>query len=126
MPAPQFPYVRQAVAIDERRAKFPYVALRSSLEYGDRGNSQEVWFPGVHSDVGGGYPEERSGLSKLALRWMMGEALIQGLLLDRERTAIVLGERGGKYPFIPPDPTAKGNKFSEALLVGSGSTAPKD
>ena len=28
---------------------------------------KQVWFPGVHCDVGGGYAEAESGLSKLAL-----------------------------------------------------------
>ncbi len=37
----------------------------------------EEWFPGVHSDVGGGYPE--SGLSDATLRWMAHEADARGL-----------------------------------------------
>src|SRR5262249_6133187 len=32
----------------------------------------QVWFPGVHSDVGGGYEDSR--LSDLALEWMIQEA----------------------------------------------------
>jgi hypothetical protein len=42
----------------------------------------QVWFPGVHCDVGRGYPEEESGLSKLALQWMLGEAEQHGLRVD--------------------------------------------
>ena len=38
------------------------------------GRSKQVWFPGVHSDVGGGYPESESGLADLALDWMLSEA----------------------------------------------------
>lgn len=39
----------------------------------------QVWFAGVHSDVGGGYPEARSGDSKYPLIWMIAEAEKAGL-----------------------------------------------
>jgi len=29
-------------------------------------NLREVWFAGVHADVGGGYPEKESALAKIA------------------------------------------------------------
>lgn len=38
---------------------------------------QQVWFAGVHSDVGGGYPDE--SLSYVSLAWMMSEATKQGV-----------------------------------------------
>ena len=37
----------------------------------ERGRLQQVWFTGVHSDVGGGYPDE--SLSYISLIWMMDE-----------------------------------------------------
>jgi uncharacterized protein (DUF2235 family) len=40
-------------------------------------NYEEVWFPGVHSDVGGGY--EDSSLSDCALQWMVEKASQHGL-----------------------------------------------
>ncbi|MGJ0509938.1 MAG: DUF2235 domain-containing protein [Methylocystis sp.] len=43
-------------------------------------NYEEVWFPGVHSDVGGGYPE--SGLSDCALQWMVRKAVDHGLCVN--------------------------------------------
>jgi hypothetical protein len=36
-----------------------------------------VWFAGVHSNLGGGYPEDR--LSHVSLVWMMNEAKAAGL-----------------------------------------------
>ena len=34
-----------------------------------------MWFPGVHSDVGGGYPENENGLlSDISLKWMLEKA----------------------------------------------------
>jgi Uncharacterized alpha/beta hydrolase domain (DUF2235) len=62
---------------------------------------KQVWFPGADSDVGGGYPEEQSGASKVALHWMLCEARKAGLLFDDERVATIMGERGGGY--VKPD-----------------------
>jgi T6SS, Phospholipase effector Tle1-like, catalytic domain len=47
----------------------------------------EVWFAGVHSDVGGSYPESESQLSQIALKWMLCEAALAGLLVDPDRKA---------------------------------------
>jgi uncharacterized protein (DUF2235 family) len=69
---------------------------------------KQVWFPGVHCDVGGGYPEPESSLSKIALKWMLDEAVAKGLAVDYEKIERVLGSRGG--PYAPPDPTAKAHE----------------
>jgi uncharacterized protein (DUF2235 family) len=99
---------RHAVAIDERRAFF-----RSHLWWPPQDASrprgpkdlQQVWFPGVHCDVGGGYPETESGLSKLALEWMLDEAAAKGLLLDQTKRDAMLG-RDGTGRYVPPNPKA--------------------
>ena len=76
--------VRHAIAVDERRAFF-----RQNLW--DTGpDVAQVWFPGVHCDVGGSYPPERSGLSQIALAWMAGEAEKAGLIFDPERRRAIL------------------------------------
>lgn len=41
---------------------------------------QEHWFPGVHSDVGGGYPE--LGLSDISLRWIADHAENHGMAFN--------------------------------------------
>lgn len=46
----------------------------------DEPSFEQVWFPGGHSDVGGGYAE--SGLSDGALKWMIDEAVELGLKVD--------------------------------------------
>ena len=71
-----------------------------------------MWFPGVHGDVGGGYPEAESGLSKIALEWMLAEAHANHLLLNKDRTDVVLGKKGAGY--VSPDPTAN---MHESLTV---------
>lgn len=80
---------RQALAIDERRRAFEPclwevpVELREKYRRLDR--VKQVWFEGVHSDIGGGYPE--CGLSDVTLRWMIGEAEAEGLAFDHARLA---------------------------------------
>ena len=93
--------VRHAVSIDERRAFF-----RTNLIAVDPERDMiEVWFPGVHCDVGGGYAESESGLSKIALEWMIREATKAGLNFDETRVDLVLGRSGAGY--AAPDPNAK-------------------
>jgi hypothetical protein len=54
---------------------------------------QQVWFPGAHADVGGGYGSDESGLSDNALRWMAKEASAYGLRVD-PLTAWLTGSTG--------------------------------
>jgi uncharacterized protein (DUF2235 family) len=104
---PYIQYGRHAIAIDEKRAFFRTNRWIPSPELDEHGpkNVKQVWFAGVHCDVGGGYPETGSGLSKIALEWMLEEAKAAGLCVDPGREAEVLGRiPGGRYD--PPDPDA--------------------
>lgn len=67
-------HARHALAIDETRQSF-MPTLWTNIE--NRPTVKQVWFPGVHSDVGGGYAH--CGLSDGALKWMIEEAQAQGL-----------------------------------------------
>ena len=70
---------RHAMAIDEIRSSFCVSRWSNSdLHPGAR----ELWFPGVHSDVGGGYGD--CGLSNAALLWMMDESAAKGLFFREE------------------------------------------
>jgi uncharacterized protein (DUF2235 family) len=68
---PEVSHVRHAVSIDERRCFF-----RQNLMFkaNDSQDVKNVWFAGVHSDVGGGYPPDEAGLAKITFDWMMREA----------------------------------------------------
>jgi len=84
---PSVNIVRHAISIDERRALY-----RQNL-WDDAVNNQDilqVWFAGVHSDIGGSYPENESGLSKIALQWMVEEARNFGLIIDDKSYANVV------------------------------------
>ncbi len=68
-------------------------------------NFREVWFAGVHGDIGGGYPEAQSGAVKIPLAWMIEETQPAGLIyVTRTVNDIVLGRNHKKY--VPLDPTA--------------------
>jgi hypothetical protein len=72
------------LSIDENRQIFApeiWDESEESPEAKARGRIKQVWFPGVHSDIGGGYPE--TGLSDLALEWMIKEAM--GARVDQRR-----------------------------------------
>lgn len=96
---PDLNIVRHAISIDERRAFFPSNAFGDPSN--DRQDVLEVLFAGVHSDVGGSYPESKSQLSKIALRWMLGEAEFAGLRINQQRKTDILG---GKPPYVAPEP----------------------
>lgn len=51
-------YVRHAVSVDERRVKFKAALLAQDIRAADPDHEdiKEVWFPGCHGDVGGGWP----------------------------------------------------------------------
>lgn len=62
-----------AVALDERRVDF------SPTLWDARNDVKQMLFPGAHGDVGGGYSRKNneSGLSDIALGWMVGQ--LQGV-----------------------------------------------
>lgn len=72
-----------ALALDERRAAFwPWRAER--LKGSPRDQVEETWFAGVHSDVGGGYPDTR--LADFPLRWICERAAAAGLVFHHMPT----------------------------------------
>ncbi|HEY0329889.1 MAG TPA: DUF2235 domain-containing protein [Rhodopseudomonas sp.] len=77
---------RHALAIDDERATFhpvlwdetPSNTQPSGVSRPtDKEQLLQVWFAGVHSNVGGGYPDD--SLANIALAWMMAEAKDAGL-----------------------------------------------
>jgi uncharacterized protein (DUF2235 family) len=113
---PSVKIFRQAIAIDERRRMFrlqpwkqPQIFMRnrfSRTNNEEPQDSQQVWFAGVHADIGGGYPEKESGLSKYPLLWMIEEAVKCGLAVDR-RTVNHLAwgrpRKGSPFSYVAPD-----------------------
>jgi uncharacterized protein (DUF2235 family) len=70
-----------AMALDERRIDFQIHRPDARVaDANQEGRLFELWFRGVHSDVGGG--NDCPGLSSIALHWIFGKASTCGLPLD--------------------------------------------
>lgn len=90
---PRVRYARHALAIDESRADFTPVDWvhgqdhRPSRATDEPEWFQQVWFPGCHSDVGGGYPENESRLSDITLNWMVEQvtSIKEPVEIDRSK-----------------------------------------
>ena len=75
---PRVSYAKHALSIDENRATFarvPWTNQDDVVEPDKQdGWFEQLWFAGVHSDIGGSYPENESRLSDVALAWMVERA----------------------------------------------------
>lgn len=85
-------HFRQALALDEHRARFAYQPWIASDEPVPADYSiKQVWFAGAHSNIGGGlfgYDGDREpALSHLTLRWMLREAVEAGMWLNEDHLA---------------------------------------
>ena len=60
-----------ALALDEQRKSFEPM-LWNEDEIAQGSTIKQIWFPGVHANVGGGYPDD--SLSYLALNWILNES----------------------------------------------------
>ena len=108
---PNISIARHALAIDEQREDFeptvwtprPGVSLK------------QVWFAGVHTDVGGSYPPDKNtGIraSDTPLKWMLDEAKNAGLKIEPHiRESLTDGAKGKLhksrkrvYRLKPPKP----------------------
>jgi uncharacterized protein (DUF2235 family) len=109
---------RQAIAIDERRRMFRVNRWNEPQQYkpnpfnpdGAAQDIKQVWFSGVHADIGGGYPETESGPAKYPLGWLIDEAVHYGLQINRSMyNHLVLGEprQRGTRNYAPPSVRAR-------------------
>jgi hypothetical protein len=85
LPRANLQYCFHALALDERRPSFLPTRLPGA---------EEVWFRGVHSDIGGG--NGNRGLNDITLRWMFSKAKAAGLPIADAAIQVLL-----------PDPTAE-------------------
>lgn len=72
---------RHALSLDERRDDFEPTIWKPNSNV----DLKQVWFAGVHSDVGGGYKyddSDNSFLSDIPMTWLMNEAHAKGLAFE--------------------------------------------
>lgn len=95
------PFGYHALAIDDQRKTFHPVLWDESTKLQGQ-TIEQVWFAGMHSDVGGGYKEQ--GVSDVALTWILNKAVKQGLRLT-----------GTSFPFINPNISDKLHDSREGM-----------
>jgi hypothetical protein len=104
--SPKVKHGRHALALDEKRASFAPTLWTKT----DGVDVKQIWFPGVHSDVGGGYLQ--TSLSDGALAWMMDEAVGCGLELragtrdqvNPDHLGVVHDSYDGVFKFLKSKP----------------------
>jgi len=101
---------RHAISIDERRCFYRQNLWREPAQPWQ--DQKQVWFAGAHSDIGGGYPEAESGLSKIPLQWIFAEAEKAGLRVDAKRRDAVLG---ADPAYAPPSVTGELHRSLKGL-----------
>jgi uncharacterized protein (DUF2235 family) len=106
---------RQAISIDERRCMFrlkkwdepqTFMHNRFNEAHAEPQDILQVWFAGVHGDIGGGYPESESGLSKFPLIWMIEEAVKCGISVNMQNVkqlAWGVQRKGSPFSYVAPD-----------------------
>ncbi len=72
-------FAYHAVAVDERRPQF-VPTLWEQQPHAEAQTMEQVWFAGVHTNVGGGYQD--AGLSDITFLWMKEKAQARGLAFD--------------------------------------------
>ena len=95
LPKANLKYAFHALALDERRPSFLPTRMDGACE---------VWFRGVHSDIGGG--NGNRGLNDIALKWMFAKAKAADLPITQN-----------DIDLLQPDPKTEPNLDKKKLLI---------
>lgn len=107
------------VSAHEVRAAFPLDSVRVDRTY--PANCEEVVYPGVHSDVGGGYAPDEQGRSniraRIPLRHMLADALRAGVAIQLPAQLSIT--QRADYALTDDDPVVKHYQEYMAALPAS-------
>lgn len=125
---PSIRIFRQAIAIDERRRMFRLNKYEEPQEFWSNRyvpdekkvpqDILQVWFAGVHGDVGGGYPEAESGDSKYPLIWMIAEATKAGLNFNPRtvnQLAFGIQRKNSPFHYVAPAYTGETGQLHDSM-----------
>ena len=101
-----------AMALDERRETFNITRLDPNNQYP---NIKEVWFRGVHSDIGGG--NKNVGRSNIALQWMLEQAKKCGILINQTKAKLPRYSETNRFAPLSEN---KDVKIDPRRIVNSG------
>lgn len=101
-------------AVSKTHLRVPSLHIPGNEDDDDEQDISEVWFPGQHGDVGGGWklnPEDKWPLSHIPLVWMVKEAQLVGLEFDAEKLKRFncFEEPGEGYPGLRDSATLNGD-----------------
>lgn len=127
----------QAIAIDEKRLQFQPALWEQQAR--TQQHLEQVWFAGVHVNIGGGY--EDTGLSDITLDWMIRKAEACGLAVDRTSIPApfapnyrgeLRNSKDGMYTVFPPYDTIRAmgkgqnaNEFAHQSAIDRVQLAPQ-
>jgi uncharacterized protein (DUF2235 family) len=104
-----------ALAIDEKRRPFEPTLWQQQPDAGAQ-RLEQVWFAGVHSDVGGGYPEGE--LADIALLWMVDRAESCGLTFRPDAFPAVAPQSAHRDVIaVRPDPMGELHESRTGLYL---------
>jgi uncharacterized protein (DUF2235 family) len=86
-PSPICIHIYHALSMDERRSQFFPTLFEPQLAGVWTETFEQVWFRGVHGDIGGGYVN--TGLSDIALRWMYDACVARGLKFKNGKNDLI-------------------------------------
>lgn len=115
-----------AMAMDEHRGLFQLTRL-TKLDSGQQGRLVEVWFRGVHSDIGGG--NDNPHLNWISLNWMYENAVREGLPIAKAAIAENLSRRkeppqiNEKLEVGPLRNILKGDLIHSSVVFDKGNAA---
>ena len=113
----------QAIAINDERKSFWPKVWKENTEAAQQVNTiDQVWFAGMHSNVGGGY--ERAGLAYICLHWMMTKVselkfkddVKEEVFADADASGRMYNSRNGHAVFFRYDPRNVTEMCKEAGL----------
>lgn len=81
-------YASHALALDEQRESFEPMLWNEKKHDGSEDTRiTQVWFAGVHANIGGGYPDD--SLSHVSLNWMIDEAEKHALVFNDQHKTLL-------------------------------------
>jgi hypothetical protein len=80
MVAPNVQHAFQALALDEHRLPFTPTIWETPSGRTDL-DLKQCWFPGVHANIGGGYPDTMS--ADITLAWMISRMIKEDIISDK-------------------------------------------
>ena len=114
--------VRHAVSIDEQRRPYEPYLLKFPPEGRRFPHMEEVWFAGIHSDVGGGFPDNPA-LGDISMRWVLDGAITAGLRVRHD----VYAQRytlSGEHASAPVSRMALRGRLASTPPIGRRRTIP--